>query len=216
MLEGLPYVAILLLLLLLLLVLFLILLFIFLFLLCASRLSPVNRRLTAHYWTKDFMFVTFDHHDAGLVDVRPAQDIADRWEHPSMARRNARKSWSPMRSGSITVFNGSWQGFPLRGRSPLGQLLRPSQGLDSRPPEYLAGLFGVEVAAFAVMSNHVHVILRNRPDVVALWTDQEVARRWLTRLNPPQATRLQPVVRRVSPGGLQPVPLSHRSGIRNE
>jgi len=39
MLEGLPYVAILLLLLLLLLVLFLILLFIFLFLLCASRLS---------------------------------------------------------------------------------------------------------------------------------------------------------------------------------
>jgi hypothetical protein len=33
------------------------------------------------------------------------------------------------------------------------------------------------------------------------------------RLNPPQATRLQPVVRRVSPVGLQPVPLSHRSGI---
>src|SRR5271157_6536412 len=29
------------------------------------------------------------------------------------------------------------------------------------------------------MSNHVHVILRNRPDVVALWSDQEVARRWL-------------------------------------
>jgi len=39
MLEGLPYIAILLLLLLLLLVLFLTLLFIFLFLLCASRLS---------------------------------------------------------------------------------------------------------------------------------------------------------------------------------
>ena len=46
--------------------------------------------------------------------------------------------------------------------------------------EDLAGLFGVEVAAFAVLSNHVHVILRNRPDVVALWTDQEVAMRWLT------------------------------------
>ena len=38
----------------------------------------------------------------------------------------------------------------------------------------------MEVAAFAVMSNHVHVILRNRPDVVALWTDQEVALRWLS------------------------------------
>jgi len=39
--------------------------------------------------------------------------------------------------------------------------------------ESLAGLFGVEIAALAVMSNHVHVILRNRPDVVALWSDQE-------------------------------------------
>src|SRR5271166_5930126 len=38
-------------------------------------------------------------------------------------------------------------------------------------------------------------------------------RRAFDRLNPPQATRLQPVVRRVSPAGLQPVPLSRRSGI---
>ena len=45
--------------------------------------------------------------------------------------------------------------------------------------ESLAGLFGVEIAAFAVMSNHLHVILRSRPDVVALWSDQEVARQWL-------------------------------------
>ena|GEM_PF-6853675 len=45
--------------------------------------------------------------------------------------------------------------------------------------ESLAGLFGVEIAAFAVMSNHLHVNLRNRPDVVSLWSDQEVARRWL-------------------------------------
>ncbi|MGZ3335411.1 MAG: hypothetical protein ACXWOV_09600 [Isosphaeraceae bacterium] len=31
--------------------------------------------------------------------------------------------------------------------------------------ESLAGLFGVEVAAFDVLSNHLHVILRIRPDV---------------------------------------------------
>jgi len=37
----------------------------------------------------------------------------------------------------------------------------------------------VEIATFAVMSNHFHVILRNRPDVVAHWSDQEVARQWL-------------------------------------
>ena len=28
------------------------------------------------------------------------------------------------------------------------------------------------------MVNHVHVILRNRPDVVAGWSDKEVAKRW--------------------------------------
>jgi hypothetical protein len=28
------------------------------------------------------------------------------------------------------------------------------------------------------MVNHVHIILRNRPDVVAGWSDEEVARRW--------------------------------------
>ena len=55
--------------------------------------------------------------------------------------------------------------------------------------EYLAGLFSVEVAAFAVMSNHVHVILRNRPDVVALWSDQEVALRWLSPLPGPRGNQ---------------------------
>ena len=42
----------------------------------------------------------------------------------------------------------------------------------------LAGLFGIDVLAFAVLSNHFHAILRNRPDVVASWSDEEVARRW--------------------------------------
>ncbi len=28
------------------------------------------------------------------------------------------------------------------------------------------------------MSNHIHVVVRNRPDVVASWSDDEVARRW--------------------------------------
>ena len=30
------------------------------------------------------------------------------------------------------------------------------------------------------LSNHIHLILRSRPDVVALWSDKEVVRRWLT------------------------------------
>ena len=44
----------------------------------------------------------------------------------------------------------------------------------------LAGIFAIEVCAYAVMENHYHVILRTRPDISARWSDQEVAARWLT------------------------------------
>jgi REP element-mobilizing transposase RayT len=46
--------------------------------------------------------------------------------------------------------------------------------------ECLAGIFAVDVMGFSVMSNHLHVILRNRPDVVKSWSDEEVANRWWT------------------------------------
>ena len=46
--------------------------------------------------------------------------------------------------------------------------------------ETLAGLFGIEVAFHAELSNHIHLVLRTRPDVAALWSDEEVVRRWLT------------------------------------
>jgi len=45
--------------------------------------------------------------------------------------------------------------------------------------EALASVFSIDVLTYAIMSNHLHVILRNRPDVVAKWTDQDVAIRWL-------------------------------------
>jgi len=44
--------------------------------------------------------------------------------------------------------------------------------------EFLAGCFAVDVLGFSIMSNHIHVIVRNRPDVVNGWSDDEVARRW--------------------------------------
>ncbi len=44
--------------------------------------------------------------------------------------------------------------------------------------EFLAGEFGVDVLGYAVLSNHLHAILRTRPDVVREWSDEEVAVRW--------------------------------------
>jgi hypothetical protein len=45
---------------------------------------------------------------------------------------------------------------------------------------FLSAIFAIEVCAYAVMENHYHTILRTRPDIVALWSDREVATRWLT------------------------------------
>ena len=44
--------------------------------------------------------------------------------------------------------------------------------------EVLAGIFAVDVLSFAVMSNHLHVVARTRPDIVKAWSDDEVALRW--------------------------------------
>jgi putative transposase len=45
---------------------------------------------------------------------------------------------------------------------------------------YLAAVFAIEVCAYSVLETHYHTILRTRPDIVAKWTDREVAIRWLT------------------------------------
>ena len=43
----------------------------------------------------------------------------------------------------------------------------------------LSGVFAVEVAAYAVMSNHVHAVVRMSPDGAAAWSAREVVERWL-------------------------------------
>lgn len=45
--------------------------------------------------------------------------------------------------------------------------------------ESLVSVFAVDVLSYAILSNHMHLVLRNRPDVVAQWTDEQVALRWL-------------------------------------
>ena len=45
--------------------------------------------------------------------------------------------------------------------------------------ERLASVFGIDVLTYAILSNHLHLIARTRPDVVREWSDEEVALRWL-------------------------------------
>jgi hypothetical protein len=45
--------------------------------------------------------------------------------------------------------------------------------------ELLASVFGIDVLTYAILSNHLHVVTRTRPDVIATWSDREAAIRWL-------------------------------------
>lgn len=42
----------------------------------------------------------------------------------------------------------------------------------------LAEIFAAGIHAYAVMSNHVHVVLRSDPLTAAVWIHEDVARRW--------------------------------------
>ena len=49
--------------------------------------------------------------------------------------------------------------------------------------EFLASIFAIDLLTYTVLSNHLHLVMRSRPDVVAAWSNQEVvARYW--RLHP--------------------------------
>lgn len=50
----------------------------------------------------------------------------------------------------------------------------------------LGECFAVAIHAYAVMSNHLHLVLQMAPSIVATWTDEEAAARWL-RIFPTRA-----------------------------
>lgn len=69
----------------------------------------------------------------------------------------------------------------LMGRDPLtGKDYSHRRRWIIKREEQLASLFAIEVEFRAEMRNHLHTILRTRPEIVRRWSRHEVARRWLT------------------------------------
>jgi len=67
----------------------------------------------------------------------------------------------------------------LCGEDPVsGRSFEHRKGWIRGRLEELAGIFAIDIGGYAVLSNHLHVVLRLRPDVLAAWSDEEVARRW--------------------------------------
>ena len=62
----------------------------------------------------------------------------------------------------------------------------------------LAGVFAIEVCAYAIMSNHSHLVLWCRPSVAGGWSAEEVARRWLRLFGRRDAGQLEQKVRELA------------------
>ena len=45
--------------------------------------------------------------------------------------------------------------------------------------KWFSAYFAIDLICFTILSNHFHLTMRSRPDLVATWDDLEVARRWL-------------------------------------
>jgi hypothetical protein len=60
-----------------------------------------------------------------------------------------------------------------------GQSFEHRRGWIRDRLEFLASVFGIDCLTYTVLHNRLHVVLRTRPDVVAAWSDEDVARRWL-------------------------------------
>jgi len=60
--------------------------------------------------------------------------------------------------------------------------------------ELLSQQFAIAVCGYAVMDNHLHVLLRLDPHRAESWTDEEVVRRWLAVYPPPRLKLDDPAI----------------------
>lgn len=68
----------------------------------------------------------------------------------------------------------------LQGNDPVtGKCYEYRKGWIHDRLVFLAKVFLIDVGGYAVMDNHLHVILRNRPDLALAVPAHDVARRWL-------------------------------------
>lgn len=96
-----------------------------------------------------------------------------------MARLNRRDVFNPLEVSVFHCIQRVVRRAMLCGKDPdSGKSYEHRRQLIRDRLEELAGIFGMDVLGFAIMGNHLHCIIRNRPDVVRTWSDEEVARRW--------------------------------------
>ncbi len=98
-----------------------------------------------------------------------------------MARRRRSDMFVPEEIAVVHVMNRVARGSYLFGKDLVSgkDYSYRQRWLEERLALQVA-CFGIDLLGFSFLSNHFHQVLRSRPDIVATWTDEEVARRWLT------------------------------------
>lgn len=97
-----------------------------------------------------------------------------------MARLARVEVFAPDEVAIVHVTNRTVRRCFLMGDDPLtGKNFDHRKTWMEQELRHLAAHFGIDLLCYAIMSNHFHLVLRSRPDVVAAWNDTEVARRWL-------------------------------------
>jgi REP element-mobilizing transposase RayT len=98
-----------------------------------------------------------------------------------MCRLSRSETFDPDHVGVYHVFNRTVRRSYLHGLDPLTGVDYSYRRKDFRDRlRRLSQFFCIDVFAYAVMSNHWHCVLRNRPDQVRALSDREVAVRWLS------------------------------------
>lgn len=98
-----------------------------------------------------------------------------------MARKNRSAVFDHTKVGVYHAFNRVVRRAFLQGVDPLtGTDYSHRRVWFRERMKFLLTWFSLDLLAYAVMSNHWHCVIRNRPDLVERMSNQEVAIRWLS------------------------------------
>jgi hypothetical protein len=87
--------------------------------------------------------------------------------------------FSPDEIACVHVMNRAVRRCFLMGNDPVsGKNFDHRKRWMQRKLKQLAAYFGIDLLGSAILSNHFHLVLRSRPDVVQTWDDTQVAWRW--------------------------------------
>lgn len=97
-----------------------------------------------------------------------------------MARMNREEVFAPDEIAIVHVMNRVVRRCLLLGTDPYTGINYDHRKVQLESLfERFAGLFAIDLLVYSILSNHFHAVLRSRPDIVATWSNTEVARRWM-------------------------------------